>query len=579
MYRADAARSGYCQEPLPNSLELQWTNHSAPPRPAWPSSLRVTFDFAHQPIVAHGSVVVGSTRDDAVVALNLADGQPRWRFITGGPVRFAPAAWQDRVFVASDDGYLYALSLTDGQLIWKHRGGPDARMCLGNQRMISRWPARGGPVVIDDSVYYATGIWPSDGVIIHALDAATGRVVWSNDRTGTLRMPQPHGGAEADSGVAPQGYLVASDKRLFVPTGRAVPAAFDRADGVLEYYLLQENGSIGGVRALFADRFVINGGCFLERETGKLAARAGRGVFSALPDGMLQFTGNQLLAYRWEDAETRDPKGKLIKYRGLQKYAEVNVTQPAEDVTRAARVIKSLPALDNLFRARVIHKEADANIARQTGLERTLSQSRPEVERLGGDVAMFQATAYERTCEIIAAGDEAICGSRGMVWIVDLKSQSVRWSHAVDGDAVGLAVADQSLLVSTTKGLLYCFADPASRDVSPAFAEAVESPRPVSVPDAAAAAAEILAEGRHPTGILPEPRVWRRAAGMGTGSSIRSVRDRTGSRCGESSSSSTNADRSRRLWRPRIHPYRDAEGVTVSRLLRRPDRVVAAVRR
>jgi hypothetical protein len=48
--------------------------------------------------------------------------------------------------VASDDGCLYALSLSDGRVLWKHRGGPDARMCLGNERMISRWPARGAGV-------------------------------------------------------------------------------------------------------------------------------------------------------------------------------------------------------------------------------------------------------------------------------------------------------------------------------------------------------------------------------------------------------------------------------------------------
>ena len=45
---------------------------------------------------------------------------------------------------------------------------------MGNDRLISRWPARGGAVVIDDTVYFAAGIWQSDGVFIHALDAKTG---------------------------------------------------------------------------------------------------------------------------------------------------------------------------------------------------------------------------------------------------------------------------------------------------------------------------------------------------------------------------------------------------------------------
>ena len=153
---------------------------------------------------------------------------------------------------------------------------------MGNGRMISRWPARGGPVVFDDVAYYAARIWPSDGVYVHALNAATGEVLWSNEDSGGILMPQPHPGAEAYSGVSPQGYLLATDKRLFVPNGRSVPAAFQRDDGSLEYFQMQENWSMGGARALLAERFVVNGGCFLDRATGKLGARAGRGVFSAL---------------------------------------------------------------------------------------------------------------------------------------------------------------------------------------------------------------------------------------------------------------------------------------------------------
>ena len=401
MYRADAARRGYSADRLPASLELRWVYRGLPPQPTWPSSARITYDFAHQPILAGGNVVFGSTVDDSVTALSAADGRERWKFLTGGPVRFAPAAWRDRVFVACDDGYLYALSLANGALLWKHHGGPSDRMCLGNDRMISRWPARGGPVVLDDTVYYAAGIWPSGGVYVHALDAATGRIVWSNDRTGQLRMPQPHGGAEALSGVTPQGYLVATNERLFVPTGRAVPAAFRRESGELDYYLLQENGSMGGARALISDRFVINGGCLLQRETGKLAARAGRGVFSVTPDGVLQYTGSKLVINRWENVDTHDRKGNAVTYRGLVKRAEVELADPPDKVRRAARVIADLPGLNPLFRTDIVFKDVDASVARQTGLERALAQSRPDVERLGADVGPFQATAYERTCEVI----------------------------------------------------------------------------------------------------------------------------------------------------------------------------------
>lgn len=206
MFRADATRTGYSPDPLPEDLELRWTyRNQTAPAPAWPDSSRITFDFVCQPIIVGDTVIFGSSSEDKVVALDACSGKSKWTFFSGGPVRFAPVAWRDRIFVASDDGCLYAIKTDNGALLWKHCGGLNERMCLGNERMISRWPARGGPVVTDDIVYYAAGIWPSDGVFLHALDTRTGQVLWTNDNTGRMYMPQPHGGANAYSGVAPQG--------------------------------------------------------------------------------------------------------------------------------------------------------------------------------------------------------------------------------------------------------------------------------------------------------------------------------------------------------------------------------------
>ena len=42
------------------------------------------------------------------------------------------------------------------------------------------WPARGGPAVADGTVYFAASIWPFMGVFIHALDARTGKELWSS---------------------------------------------------------------------------------------------------------------------------------------------------------------------------------------------------------------------------------------------------------------------------------------------------------------------------------------------------------------------------------------------------------------
>ncbi len=58
------------------------------------------------------------------------------------------------------------------------------RLSLGNSRLISAWPMRGGPVLRDDKLYFAASIWPFMGTFIYALDAKSGRVLWCNDETG-----------------------------------------------------------------------------------------------------------------------------------------------------------------------------------------------------------------------------------------------------------------------------------------------------------------------------------------------------------------------------------------------------------
>lgn len=319
-YRNDAARTGFTAEPIPNQLRLRWKFRlPAGPSPAWPTSDRMQYDLAFQPILVGDLVLFGSSADDQVYALDAMTGRIRWRFFSEGPVRFAPAAWQDRVFVASDDGHLYALALTDGRLLWKHRAGPGSRRVMGNERMISHWPARGGPVVTDGKVFYSGGIWPSDGVFLYALDAATGRPVWRNGETGSLRMGQPHGGAEADSGVAAQGYLLAAGDFLIVPTGRAVPAVFDRGDGKLRYYHLQKNQHRGGTQVLVSESSFLNSGCLFDLATGDLTAQFGLGPSVGIKGGIVRAEGRTLATYRWRDVDKIDRKGQAVKTRVLEQ--------------------------------------------------------------------------------------------------------------------------------------------------------------------------------------------------------------------------------------------------------------------
>ncbi len=463
MYRADARRSGYTSDRLAPQLNLLWVQQAtAPPAPAWPSTSRINYDLVNQPIIVNGLCLIGSSANDTIQAIDMATGERKWRFFAGGPIRFAPAAWRDRLFIVSDDGCLYCLHTADGRLIWKHQGVRESRKCMGNGRMISRWPARGGPVVFGGAVYYSAGIWPSDGVTLCALSCEEGKVLWRNDKSGKLLMPQPHPGAEALSGISPQGYLLATDTQLFVPNGRSVPAAFDRTSGALQYYLLQENGSMGGTRVMATPRFLVNGGCFLDQVDGKLNARAGRGVFTVLPDGVARISGESLTVYQWAELDAVDRKGKAITYRGLKKRANVRLGLPVDE-ERAEQVARELPAISGLYETTIRFRASAPEVAKQTSLERTLSQSRPAVEALGGRAADFSPTTMQREFELIAAGPTVVCGSAGRVTAVDLESKRRVWSHLVDGTALGLASAEGHLLVSTTTGTLYCFGPEESR--------------------------------------------------------------------------------------------------------------------
>ena len=61
-YRGDAARSGYTAETIPNQLRLRWKfDAGQTPKPAWPTSERIDFDLAFQPIIVGDLVLFGSS--------------------------------------------------------------------------------------------------------------------------------------------------------------------------------------------------------------------------------------------------------------------------------------------------------------------------------------------------------------------------------------------------------------------------------------------------------------------------------------------------------------------------------------
>ena len=402
MFRGNPQRSGYTVDSIPDKLELRWVRHARhAPRPAWPRDLRLGFDWADHPIAVEGLVIVGRSSEGKVSALDAETGEKRWEFAADGPVRFAPAYWRGKIYVGSDDGRLYCLKVSNGELLWQFRGGPSDSRVLGNERLISRWPIRGGPVVADGVVYFAAGFWSSDGIYVYALDAESQQVLWCNDWAGSTMTPQAHSYAHARSGISPQGYLAVTEKWLLVANGRAVPAAFDLETGELGYYHLQRNTHRGGWLVVSDGKYFYNSNCIFDLNTGRLLHLEGAGE------------AHNIVA----------APGEVWIARG-------------NDVTAVAR--------EAMWVEREVTVRGNMKAPRQF-----LAPPRWKVELPDGEAHAM-----------IGAGRSLIVGGQGRLTVVGRDTKEIQLDTKVDGVVRGLAAADGRLIATTHRGTTYCFAAP-----------------------------------------------------------------------------------------------------------------------
>jgi outer membrane protein assembly factor BamB len=261
MWRFDANRSASSPAGLPNQLYLQWEHQYAPRVMVWDDPLNqdlMPYDRVFEPIVVGNTMFLGFNDTDKIIALDTNTGEEKWSFYAGGPVRLPGVVWNDKIYFGSDDGYMYCLHTSNGKLAWKFQAAPKDCKILGNLRLISTWPVRGGPVIEDGVVYFAASVFPMMGTFIYALDAETGEVIWLNDGEGSRWSLMPHHGSEAFAGVAPQGSLVISGNSLIIPSGRAVPASFNKNTGEYQYYRIQEFQKTGGSFAAATDNLFFN---------------------------------------------------------------------------------------------------------------------------------------------------------------------------------------------------------------------------------------------------------------------------------------------------------------------------------
>ena len=457
-YRGDNNRSGVSGERLGTGLSPQWVFlPTHPPSHAWPDPQpkpieehlelpRMRFDDAFHVAAAGGMVYFGSSADNKVYALDGRTGDIRWEFYTGAPVRLAPAVWRGKVYVGSDDGKVYCLSARDGRVVWTFKAAPSDEMVLGSGKMISLWPVRTGVLVDGGVAYFGAGVFPSEGLYLYAADAETGKRLWTNDTYGQGGMGT----------ISPQGYLLASRDRLFVPSGRTVPAAFSRTDGALLFHRKvnwRTTGLNGGTYNVLAGNLLLAAA----EQIVALDASNGRVAFTEGLGARVPTTGQRRLAM----------DGKLI-------YVLTGEELTAADSSGWAAATRVTHLKSGL---RIMQKQARTNPSLQQQVQlltKEVAKAAARYESLNKKSRIFKwRTACQSNDSMVLTRGAVFAGGRNVVQAFDTNTGRQVWSAKVAGRARGLAVADGRLLVSTDTGAIYCFAPGAGgrgRKVAPKIA-------------------------------------------------------------------------------------------------------------
>jgi outer membrane protein assembly factor BamB/protein-L-isoaspartate O-methyltransferase len=259
--------------------------------------------------------------------------------------------------------------------------------------MMSLWPVRCGLVVEGGIVYFCAGLFPLQGNYLCAVRADDGQEIWKQ------KIP-----------IVSQGYLLASDSYLYVPTGRTAPYVFERRTG-------KAVGPLPG---------------------GGANAQAG-GCFTVLVDDLVLYSAGETSGLL---AATPPAKEKLMLADGQQVVTDGTMSYL---LTRDRLLALDRSHWLELGRLQAKARKTPADIARIAALGGTRRNY------LKWDVPCVDAY------ELILAGGILFVGELDRVTAYQPADGKILWRGTVRGKPYSLAASDGRLYASTDQGFLHCF--------------------------------------------------------------------------------------------------------------------------
>ena len=293
-------------------------------------------------------------------------------------------------------------------------------------------------------VYFAAGLWPTEGVFVHAVDAESGTAVWSNTHSDRIPKSNWDHGVGHYAGLTPQGYLAVVGDKLVVPCGTQLPAFLDPRTGELHTYTMGWGGRDG-----------LPKGCWFVAGVGNYLSHGGDLYDITRPNDE-----------RFADTKPGSQDYKPMLYAGGWTRLEIERASQRElDSFRQPVLTPEVIYQGDL--AIVARDLTDVTLQERTQAEIPPHRAKDTYpDNLGG--VFHQLWQWPSELDVhIKAGGKLYVGGPGVVEAIDTSGQQpkVVWRAEFAGTPQRMLAADDKLFIVTAEGSILAWAAPMAGEV------------------------------------------------------------------------------------------------------------------